>query len=51
LPASAFGTNRTADLRLTLPVQNLRSGEEYLLSLEASMGQRQAGRAVRFRVE
>jgi VWFA-related protein len=51
LPASAFGTNRTADLRLALPVQNLRAGEDYLLNLEASMGPRQAGRAVRSRVE
>jgi VWFA-related protein len=51
LPTSAFGANRAANLRLALPVQNLRAGEDYLLSLEASMGPRQVGRAVRFRVE
>lgn len=50
LEPGQFSLNRTATSRLTLPVQNLMPGE-YLLRLDASMGGRTAGRALRFRVE
>lgn len=49
LDLAQFAANRTATSSLTLPVQNLSSGE-YLLRVEATMGERTAGRAVRFRV-
>lgn len=45
-----FAVGRAASVRLELPVQNLRAGE-YLFRLEAMMGERVAGRALRFRVE
>ena len=44
-----FADNRTADCRLTLPVGSLPPGD-YVLSLEASMADRMAGRALRFSV-
>lgn len=44
-----FAANRTANARLELPVRNLPAGE-YLLRLEAMMGERVAGRAARFEV-
>jgi hypothetical protein len=44
-----FEQNRTADGRINLPISRLPPGE-YLLSLEAAMGERVAGRALRFRV-
>lgn len=44
-----FTTNRGADCRITLPISRLPSGE-YLLSVEATMAERIAGRALRFRV-
>ena len=44
-----FEKNRTADGRINLPISRLPPGE-YLLSLEAAMGERVAGRALRFRV-
>jgi hypothetical protein len=49
LEPAAFSQGRAADIRFTLPVQNLPAGQ-YLLSLEARMDERQAGRAVRFEV-
>lgn len=49
LGPDAFATNRTADSRLALPVQNLAPGE-YLLSIDATMDERTTGRAVRFEV-
>jgi hypothetical protein len=50
LAASAFGEQRTADCRIVLPLRGLAPGD-YLLRLEAAMGERLAGRAVRFRVQ
>lgn len=44
-----FASNRTASSRLALPVQNLPAGE-YLLRLDAVMGERVAERTVRFEV-
>lgn len=44
-----FSTNRTANSRLALPVQSLPAGE-YLLQIEASIGDRAVARAVRFEV-
>ncbi|ODS52642.1 MAG: hypothetical protein ABS36_16475 [Acidobacteria bacterium SCN 69-37] len=49
LAPDQFGTNRTATSRLTLPVQNLAPGE-YLLRVEAAIGERTAARLVRFAV-
>jgi VWFA-related protein len=49
LEPSDFSVNRTTASRLTLPVQNLPPGD-YLLKLDATMGERTAGRAVRFQV-
>ena len=47
---SDFAENRTANCRFTLPVARLESGE-YLLTVEATLGARTAGRALRFRVK
>lgn len=44
-----FASNRTADCRINLPLSRLSPGE-YLLHVEATMGERVAGRALRFRV-
>jgi hypothetical protein len=49
MPAT-FGANRTANARLPLPLQGLAAGH-YLLSLDATMGERRASRSVRFAVE
>jgi hypothetical protein len=49
LGADAFADGRTADCHLTLPVSQLPPGN-YLLRVEASMGERLAGRAIRFSV-
>jgi hypothetical protein len=49
LDASQFAKGRAADHYLALPVAGLEPGE-YLLRIEAEMGQRIAGRAVRFSV-
>jgi hypothetical protein len=49
LDPEQFSTNRTAGSRLTLPVQNLPPGD-YLLRVDATIGDRAAGRAVRFQV-
>jgi VWFA-related protein len=49
LDAAQFVTGRSADHYVTLPIDTLPEGE-YLLSVEASMGQRTAGRAMRFEV-
>lgn len=50
LEPAQFSTNRTATSRLTLPVQNLAPGN-YLLRLDATMGDRAASRVARFTVE
>jgi hypothetical protein len=50
LQPSAFVADRTADLRMPLPLATLAPGE-YLLRLEAATGELAAGRAVRFSVE
>lgn len=50
LGPGAFGTARTADLRLTLPLARLPAGP-YLLRLEASTDEHLAGRAIRFVIE
>lgn len=50
LPPEEFATDRTADARLAVPVQNLLPGD-YLLRLEATMGDRIVGRAARFGVD
>lgn len=50
LAPDEFATNRTATPSLALPVQSLPAGE-YLLSLDATMGDRIASRAVRFHVK
>jgi VWFA-related protein len=50
LSAAAFQATRAADCRIVLPVSQLAPGE-YLLRLEATMGKRIAGRAMRFAVE
>lgn len=49
MPESEFQATRSADCRITLPVGKLAPGE-YLLSVDASMGGRVAGRALRFTV-
>ena len=49
LPAS-FSDGRAADCRISLPIPQLPPGD-YLLRLEAQMGERIAGRAMRFTVE
>jgi hypothetical protein len=49
LTPGQFAMHRTAIPRLALPVQNLSAGE-YLLRIDSTMGERTAGRAVRFRV-
>jgi hypothetical protein len=50
LTAGAFGDTRAADCRIALPVSQLPPGN-YLLRLEAQLGERVAGRALRFTVE
>ena len=45
-----FGAIRAADCRFTLPVARLAPGE-YLFAVEATRGERVAGRAVRFTVK
>jgi VWFA-related protein len=50
LTAASFEDGRAADCRIALPVAQLRPGD-YLLRLEASMGERVAGRVMRFTVE
>jgi len=47
LGAAEFARNRTANARLTLPVRDLAAGQ-YLLTLEASQGDRRAERLLRF---
>jgi VWFA-related protein len=47
--AGAFQATRAADCRIPLPVAQLTPGE-YLLRVEAAMGKRVAGRAMRFSV-
>jgi VWFA-related protein len=44
-----FASARTADCRLTLPTRTLPVGQ-YLLTLEVTMGERVAGRAMRFEI-
>ena len=48
--AGEFATARTADHYVTLPLTGLTPGE-YLLEVETTMGQRTAGRALRFAVK
>jgi VWFA-related protein len=50
LKATAFADVRTADCKFTLPVSRLEAGE-YLLTVVASIGAREAGRAIRFSVQ
>ncbi len=50
LAASAFGDARAADCRIGLPVAQLPPGD-YLLRLEVAIGERLAGRVMRFSVE
>lgn len=50
LDVAAFETGRAADCRLAIPVAQLAPGH-YLLRLEATLGERVAGRAIRFSVE
>jgi VWFA-related protein len=49
LAANRFKTNRTANLRLSLPIQTLPPGS-YLLTVTAMVGQHTAERLVRFHV-
>jgi hypothetical protein len=49
LTADRFTPNRSADFRLELPLARLERGE-YLLTIEASLGQNIARRGVRFTV-
>jgi hypothetical protein len=49
LTEAQFGDGRTNDHLLSLPIANLAPGD-YLLRIEATMGRRSAGRAVRFRL-
>ena len=50
LSAAEFAGNRTATTRLTLPLRELPPGE-YLLALEATLGDRRVERSVRFEVK
>lgn len=50
LGPDAFASGRAADCRLAIPVARLEPGS-YLLSIEAALGERVAGRAMRFEVE
>ena len=50
LPPASFSDGRAADCRISLPIPQLPPGN-YLLRLEAQMGERIAGRAMRFTVE
>ena len=45
-----FAAGRAADHYMTLPLATLAPGE-YLLKVEAAMGARVAGRAIRFHVK
>jgi hypothetical protein len=47
LSPAQFGSNRTANSRLTLPLRDLPPGQ-YLLTLEAALGDRRIERQVRF---
>jgi VWFA-related protein len=49
LTAAEFANNRTANSRLGLPLQGLPPGQ-YLVTLEATTGERRAQRSVRFAV-
>jgi VWFA-related protein len=49
LPADRFAGNRGADYRLELPLERLEPGE-YLLTIDASQGQRTVRRGLRFTV-
>ncbi|HMF59129.1 MAG TPA: hypothetical protein VK595_02085, partial [Vicinamibacterales bacterium] len=49
LTEAQFGNGRTNDHFFSLPIANLPPGD-YLLRIEAAMGRRVAGRAVRFRL-
>jgi hypothetical protein len=50
LAAAEFASNRTANARLQLPLRELPPGE-YLLTLEAALGERRADRVVRFEMK
>ena len=50
LTPAEFAGNRTANARLSLPLRELPPGQ-YLLTLEATLGERRAERLVRFEVE
>ena len=50
LDAAQFATERTADYYVTIPPATLAPGD-YLLNVEAKMGTRVAGRAMRFIVK
>lgn len=47
LDPGQFGSNRTADRYLNVPLESLAPGD-YLLKVETTMGKRTAGRAMRF---
>jgi hypothetical protein len=49
LAPAEFATSRTANARFPVPLQNLPPGE-YLLRLEATLGDRRTNRLVRFSV-
>jgi VWFA-related protein len=49
LPEAQFADGRAAGYQLDLPLERMEPGE-YLLSVNAAIGARSAGRAVRFRV-
>lgn len=49
LRADSFGADRSASLRMPLPLAQLSAGD-YLLRLEAVAGEHMAGRAIRFSV-
>jgi len=50
LDVGQFAKNRAADYYVVLPLTTLAPGD-YLLKIEAKMGQRVAGRAMRFVVK
>ncbi len=50
LTPAEFASNRTATARLTLPLRELPPGE-YLLTLEATLGERRVERLLRFEVK
>ena len=49
IPAGEFGQDRSAELKLAIPLQRLPPGD-YLLTLEAELGKNTARRDVRFTV-